>query len=165
VLSLLWRCGEAGEKSDTKEERATRMARQMRVMVLDTSRTSRKILEVILLREGHRVVGFEDPVAALCFLSRHCPPDLLLLSIDLPRMDGYDVLKYLNGVPRLRSIVPIARLAGAQRVILKPLVRQQIIELTSAYASQLDEKRDECPPPGDNDPLNAGRCLFGEWKP
>ena len=126
------------------------MERQLRVMVLDTSPTTRKILEVILRREGHRVVCFDDSLEALQFLSRHGPADLLFLSLDLPRMDGFDMLKYLKGQPRFRTMIPIvllreqdgilerikARLAGAQLVVIKPLVRQQIVALVSAYLCQ-----------------------------
>ena len=147
------------------------MTRQMRVIVLDASLTSRKILEVILRREGHQVVSFDDPVEALRFLSQHCPADLLFLGIDLPKMDGYDVLKYLKGEPRLHSIVPIAllsegngvlgrikaRLAGAHEVILKPLVRQQIVALASTYSRRLDAKRDGYSSTGANCPQNVGR--------
>jgi len=123
------------------------MKRQLRVIVLDISPTSRKILEVILRREGHQVVCFDDPLEALRFLSRHGPADLLFLGIDLPKMDGFNVLKYLKGEARFHSMVSIAllseqdgvlsrvkaRLAGAQQVILKPLVRQRIVALVSWY--------------------------------
>jgi twitching motility two-component system response regulator PilG len=121
------------------------VTRQLRVMVLDTSPTTRKILEVILRREGHQVVCFDDPLEALRFLFRHGPADLLFLSLDLPRMDGFDVLKYVKGQLRFHAMVPIAllrerdgilerikaRLAGAQLVVIKPLVRQQIVALVS----------------------------------
>jgi twitching motility two-component system response regulator PilG len=123
------------------------MRRQLRIMVLDTSLTTRKILEVILRREGHRVVCFDDSLEALQFLFRHGPADLLFLSLDLPRMDGLDVLTYLKGQPRFHTMGTIAllrerdgflerikaRLAGAQLVVIKPLVRQQIVALVSAY--------------------------------
>jgi CheY-like chemotaxis protein len=116
-------------------------------MVLDASPTSRKILEVILRREGHQVVCFDDPLEALRFLSRHGPANLLFLAMDLPRMDGFGVLIYLRGEPRFRSMGTIAllgerdgilvrlkaHLAGAQQVVTKPLVRQQIVALLSAY--------------------------------
>jgi len=119
-------------------------------MVLDTSPTTRKILEVILRREGHRVVCFDDPVQALRFLSRHGPADLLFLGMALPKMDGFDVLKYVKGQPRFHMMIPVAllgerdgilerlkaRLAGAQLVVIKPLVRQQIVALVSAYLCQ-----------------------------
>jgi chemosensory pili system protein ChpA (sensor histidine kinase/response regulator) len=120
---------------------------QLRIIVLDTSPTSRKILEVILHREGHQVACFDDSLEALRFLSRHGPADLLLLGLDLPRMDGFDVLKYLRGEPRFHPMVPIAlaqegdgilvrlkaRLAGARHVVTKPLVRQRIVALVSEY--------------------------------
>ena len=124
---------------------STSLERQLRVIVLDASPTTRKILEVILRREGHQVVCFDDPLEALRFLSRHGPADLLFLGIDLPKMDGFNVLKYLKGEARFHSMVSIAllseqdgvlsrvkaRLAGAQQVMLKPLVRQRIAALVS----------------------------------
>ena len=123
------------------------MTGQLRVMVLDASPTTRKILEVILHREGHQVVCFDDALAALRFLSRHGAADLLFLGLDLPRMDGFDVLKYLRGQPRFHPMVAVAllnerdgmlvrlkaRLAGAQLVVTKPLVRQRIVALVSEY--------------------------------
>jgi twitching motility two-component system response regulator PilG len=125
----------------------TSLERQLRIIVLDASPTTCRILEVILRREGHQVVCFADPLEALRFLSRQGPADLLFLGMDLPKMDGFDVLKYLRGEARLRSMVSIAllsegdgilssvkaRLAGAQLVVMKPLVRQQIVALVSGY--------------------------------
>jgi len=129
------------------------MKRQLRVIVLDISPTSRKILEVILRREGHQVVCFDDPLEALRFLSRHGPADLLFLGIDLPKMDGFNVLKYLKGEARFHSMVSIAllseqdgvlsrvkaSLAGAQQVMLKPLVRQRIVALVSWYRLSISD--------------------------
>ena len=126
------------------------MTGQLRITVLDISPTTRKILEVILHREGHQVACFADPLEALRALYRHGPADLLLLSLDLPHMDGFEVLKYLRGQPRFHSMGTIAllgerdgilvrlkaRLAGAQQVVTKPLVRQQIVDLVSTYAWQ-----------------------------
>ncbi len=62
-------------------------------------------------------------------------------------MDGFDVLKYLRGEPRFHSMGTIAllnerdgilvrlkaRLAGAQQVVTKPLVRQRIVALVSEH--------------------------------
>ena len=123
------------------------MTGQLRIMVLDASPTSRKILEVILRREGHQVASFDDSLEALRFLSRHGPADLLFLGLDLPKMDGFDVLKYLRGEPRFRSMACVAllhehdgvlvrlkaRLAGARQVVTKPLERELIVALVSAY--------------------------------
>jgi DNA-binding response OmpR family regulator len=131
----------------------TSLERPLRVIVLDTSPTTRKILEVILRREGHQVVCFDDPLEALRFLSCHGPADLLFLGRDLPKMDGFDVLKHLRGEARFHSMVSIAllseqdgvlscvkaRLAGAQQVMLKPLVRQRIVALVSWYRLSISD--------------------------
>ncbi len=126
------------------------MTGQLRTIVLDTSPTTRKVLEVILHREGHQVACFDDSLEALRALSRQGRADLLFLGLDLPKMDGFDVLKRLRGEPRFHSMGTIAllgerdgilvrlkaRLAGAQQVVTKPLVRQQIVDLVSAYLCQ-----------------------------
>ena len=131
----------------------TSLERQLRVIVLDASPTTRKILEVILRREGHQVVCFDHPLEALRFLSSHGPADLLFLGIDLPKMDGFNVLKYLKSKARFHSMLSIAllseqdgvlsrvkaRLAGAQQVILKPLVQQRIVALVSGYSLSISE--------------------------
>ena len=121
------------------------MRRRLQIIVLDASPTSRKILEVILRREGHEVACFADPLAALRFLCRQGPADLLFLGLDLPGMDGFEVLRRLRGQPRFRSMACIAllnerdgvlvrlkaRLAGAQQVVTKPLVPRRIVSLVS----------------------------------
>jgi CheY-like chemotaxis protein len=134
-------------QTSMKQQGGMSVTGKLRIIVLDTSPTTRKILEVILHREGHQVVCFDDSLEAQRFLSRHGPADLLFLSLDLPRMDGFDVLTYLRGEPRFRPMVPVAmlnerdgilvrlkaRLAGAQHVVTKPLIRQRIIALVSEY--------------------------------
>ena len=145
------RCGDReGQLTTNGHEvaRRTNMTGRLSTIVLDTSPTTRKILEVILHREGHQVACFDDSLEALRALSRHGPADLLFLALDLPKMDGFDVLKYLRGEARFQSVATIAllgeregvlvrlkaRLAGAQQVVTKPLVRQLIVALVSEYA-------------------------------
>lgn len=151
------------------------MTGQFRIIVLDTSPTTRKILEVIFHREGHQVACFADSLEALRFLSRHGPADLLFLGLDLPKMDGFDVLKYLRGEPRFHPMVPVAvlnqrdgilvrlkaRLAGAQHVVTKPLVRQRIVALVYEYAcrrasAQESNQRAGSTPPEDGE---VASCL------
>jgi twitching motility two-component system response regulator PilG len=129
---------------------------QLRVIVLDSSPTSRKILEVILRRAGHQVASFDEPLEALRFLAWQGPADLLFLGLDLPRMDGFDVLKHLRGEPRFRAMATIAlldardgilaqvkaRLAGARQVVTKPLVQQRIVTLLAEYACRRTSDRE-----------------------
>ncbi len=146
MLRSPWRSRSATGR--TQQERRAPPIEQLRVIVLDSSPTSRKILEVVLQREGHQVACFDEPLEALRFLAGQGPADLLFLGLDLPRMDGFAVLKYLRGEPRFRAIVAIAlldgrdgilvqvkaRLAGAQQVVTKPLVQQRIVALLAEYA-------------------------------
>jgi len=137
-------------QTGTKQQGGTDLKGQLRTIVLDTSSTTRKILEVILHREGHQVACFDDPLEALRALTWQGPADLLFLGLDLPKMDGFEVLMYLRGEPRFHSMGTIAllgerdgilvrlkaRLAGAQQVVTKPLVRQQIAAMVYKYACQ-----------------------------
>ena len=153
------------------------MTVQLRIIVLDTSPTTRKILEVILHREGHQVACFDDSLEALRFLSQYGPADLLFLGLDLPKMDGFDVLKYLRGEPRFHPMGTIglldgregilvrlkARLAGAQHVVTKPLVRQRIVALVSEYAcrrasaQESNQQAGSAAPEGGEVPSRRGR--------
>ena len=139
---------ETGRREESEERRASPIE-PLRVIVLDNSPTSRKILEVILRRAGYRVACFDEPLEALRFLSRNGPADLLFLGLDLPRMDGFAVLQYLRDEPRFRAMATIAllngrdgvlvqlkaRLAGARQVVTKPLVQRRIVALVAEYAS------------------------------
>lgn len=143
-----WRSRSAAQRE--LGERRNRPIEQLRVLVLDSSPTSRKILEVVLRRAGHQVACFDEPLEALRFLVRQGPGDLLFLGLDLPRMDGFAVLKYLRGEPRFRAMAAIAlldardgvlvqvkaRLAGARQVVTKPLVQQRIVALLADYVCQ-----------------------------
>ena len=95
------------------------MTGQLRTIVLDTSPTTRKILQVILRRQGHVVACFDDPLEALRALLRHGPADLLFLGLDLPKMDGFEVLKHLRGEPRFHSMGTIALLGGRKGILVR----------------------------------------------
>jgi PleD family two-component response regulator len=114
------RCGDRERRLNTNRQEAgrrTNVTGQLRTVVLDTSPTTRKILEVILHREGHQVACFDDALEALRFLSRHGPADLLFLGLDLPKMDGFEVLKYLRGEPRFHPMGTIALLGECDRLL------------------------------------------------
>jgi twitching motility two-component system response regulator PilG len=61
-----------------------------RVLLVDDSRTVRKIVEMTLWRERIEVVTASDGLGALAAVA-DTQPDLMLLDILLPRMDGYQV--------------------------------------------------------------------------
>ncbi len=73
------------------------------VMVVDDSITVRRVTERLLERNGMRVVTAKDGVDAVSLLQEQVP-DIMLLDIEMPRMDGYEVASHVRNDPRLRHI-------------------------------------------------------------
>jgi chemosensory pili system protein ChpA (sensor histidine kinase/response regulator) len=73
------------------------------VMVVDDSLTVRKITSRLLEREGYQVVTAKDGLDALQLL-RESLPAVMLVDIEMPRMDGFDLTRNVRGDPRTRHI-------------------------------------------------------------
>ena len=73
------------------------------VMVVDDSMTVRRVTGRLLEREGYRVLLAKDGVDALEQLREH-QPDLLLVDIEMPRMDGFDLTRQVRGDERTAAI-------------------------------------------------------------
>ena len=73
------------------------------IMVVDDSITIRKITERMLKRYGIEVVLAKDGVDATSKLQDHIP-DLMLLDIEMPRMDGFEVASFVRNDERLKSL-------------------------------------------------------------
>lgn len=73
------------------------------IMVVDDSITIRKITERMLKRYGIDVVLAKDGVDATNQLQEQVP-DLMLLDIEMPRMDGFEVASYVRNDERLKDI-------------------------------------------------------------
>lgn len=80
------------------------------VMVVDDSATIRKILSMTLERAGYAVVAETDGERAIARLQQ-IVPDLILLDITMPKLDGYEVCKHIRKDPRI-SHVPVVMLSG-----------------------------------------------------
>ncbi|VAW58988.1 Signal transduction histidine kinase CheA, partial [hydrothermal vent metagenome] len=70
------------------------------VMVVDDSITIRKVTERMLTRHDMKVVTAKDGVDAVSQL-QEIKPDVMLLDIEMPRMDGYEVASHVRNDPRL----------------------------------------------------------------
>jgi len=74
-------------------------------MVVDDSITVRRVMERFLERSGMRVVTAKDGMDAVSLLQDH-KPDIILLDIEMPRMDGYEFASHVRNDERF-SDVPI----------------------------------------------------------
>ena len=76
---------------------------RMTVLLVEDEDNLRRLLRDLLEREGFRVVEAGDGVAALDEVDRSAP-DVIVLDLDLPRLDGYGVLRYLRTRPQTATL-------------------------------------------------------------
>jgi chemosensory pili system protein ChpA (sensor histidine kinase/response regulator) len=80
------------------------------VMVVDDSLTVRRITSRLLAREGFDVLTAKDGIEALELLDAETP-DVILLDIEMPRMDGFEFTRTIKGNPE-RSRIPIVMITS-----------------------------------------------------
>ncbi|MGO1500427.1 MAG: Hpt domain-containing protein [Marinobacter sp.] len=88
---------EKARESARYEERATV------VMVVDDSVTVRKVTSRLLERNGMEVITAKDGLDAVAQLQDH-QPDIMLLDIEMPRMDGFEVASFVRHDDNLREM-------------------------------------------------------------
>jgi len=80
------------------------------VMVVDDSVTVRKVTTRLLERQGMDVIVAKDGVEAMSLLGERTP-DFMLLDIEMPRMDGFEVARQMRHDPRI-SRIPIIMISS-----------------------------------------------------
>ena len=73
------------------------------VLVVDDSITVRRVTERFLLRNGFRVGTAKDGLDAVSVIQEH-KPDLILLDIEMPRMDGFEFASHVRNDQRFADI-------------------------------------------------------------
>jgi chemosensory pili system protein ChpA (sensor histidine kinase/response regulator) len=79
-------------------------------LVVDDSITVRRVTQRLLERNGMRVMTARDGVDAVSIMQENIP-DVILLDIEMPRMDGYEVAAHVRNDPRLKD-VPIVMITS-----------------------------------------------------
>ncbi len=118
------------------------------VMIIDDSEVIRKIVEVSLGRAGITCVSYADGIEALQVLAgrQDLVPDLILLDVGMPKMDGYQVAQYIRGRRHYKDTIIVmlsgrdgvldrlkGRLAGASSYLTKPFRTQELMAVVGAY--------------------------------
>ena len=104
------------------------------VLAVDDSPTVRRLISVSLERKGYRVVTAEDGMQALVRLAEHTP-NLVLLDITMPKMDGYEVCKVMKRNQTLKH-VPVLMLSGKDGIFDK--IKGRIAGATDYIAKPFD---------------------------
>jgi chemosensory pili system protein ChpA (sensor histidine kinase/response regulator) len=115
------------------------------VLVVDDSLTVRRVTQRLLLREGYRVVLAKDGLDALERLSEAIP-EIVLSDIEMPRMDGFDLVRNMRADARLRDLPVImitSRIAqkhreyaaelGVDHYLGKPYSEEDLLALIARY--------------------------------
>src|SRR5918992_599860 len=84
--------------------------RRTRVLVADDTESIRALFQKLLTNEGHHVVCVEDGMAALDAVRRH-RPDVVLLDVGMPGVDGIEVCRQLKSDP-LTRLTPVVLVTG-----------------------------------------------------
>jgi CheY-like chemotaxis protein len=116
------------------------------VLVVDDSPATREILQLILAGEGYRVTCAADGEEALRRLHGGFLPDVILLDLAMPVMDGWAFLEQKKQDAALAAVPVVVFSAlgdqvegqqGVARCILKPLEDDALINLVVQTVEQL----------------------------
>jgi len=117
------------------------------ILTVDDSPSIRMLLRYALKGQGYAVAEAEDGVAALEWLAANARPDVMITDINMPRMDGFDLVEAVRaqaqheGMPILvlstessDEKMARAREAGADGWIVKPFDPAQLVSAVRAAA-------------------------------
>jgi two-component system cell cycle response regulator DivK len=103
-----------------------------RILVVEDQEDNRQILRDLLASAGFEMLEAEDGARGVAIAEAELP-DLILMDIQLPEMDGYEATRRIKANPRLRTIPVIvvtsyalsgdedkARAAGCDGYVTKP---------------------------------------------
>ena len=116
-------------------------------MIADDAADAREVYGQYLALQGYRVVTAADGADALV-MARTCQPDIILMDLQMPRLDGWEAIRQLKSDPRTASIPVVAvsayahgadrseaRDAGADASLTKPCRPGQLLMMVRAMLS------------------------------
>ena len=138
-----------GEETEAEQAAAVAVeALPPLVLVVDDSLTVRRVTQRLLAREGYRVVLAKDGMDALERLAEEVPV-VVLSDIEMPRMDGFDLVRNIRGHERWKDLPVVmisSRIAqkhrdyatqlGANHYLGKPYGEEELLALVARYALQ-----------------------------
>lgn len=118
-----------------------------KILVVDDSPTTRKVIALTLKQKGYALVEAQNGLEALSMIDEE-HPDLILLDIILPKMDGYKILSIIKKTPELKDTPVIlltskdglihkvkGKLAGSAAYLTKPFEPKELIHAVGKHMS------------------------------
>ncbi|NMC52125.1 MAG: response regulator transcription factor [Chloroflexi bacterium] len=125
------------------------------ILVVDDKSSVRQLLREYLVEQGYRIVEADNGENAL-YTARRVKPDLILLDIMMPKMDGYEFIRQYRKEARTPVIIITARQEetdavlglelGADDYVVKPFrMRELLARIHSVFRrSEAAPEREEC---------------------
>jgi len=123
------------------------------IMIVDDSITVRKVTARFLKRQGMDVLTAKDGIDAIAQLQERVP-DLMLLDVEMPRMDGYELATQIRNRPDLKHLPIImitsrtgtkhrekAKKIGIDRYLGKPFNENELLENIHALLSEIGTEK------------------------
>jgi len=142
--------GEINESVSEAEAAGEDINKVFKVMVIDDSKTIRRTAETLLKKEGFEVITATDGFEALSMIADH-QPDLILLDIMMPRLDGYQTCALIkhHRVFRHTPVVMLSskdglfdrargRVVGSDNYITKPFTREELLSVIEQHTAKAD---------------------------
>lgn len=114
--------------------------RNLKVMIIDDSKTIRRTAETLLQREGCQVVTAIDGFDALAKVAE-TNPDIIFVDIMMPRLDGYQTCAILKNNQNYQNIPVImlsskdglfdqakGKIVGSDQYLTKPFSKEELID-------------------------------------
>ena len=121
------------------------MNTKKKVLVIEDTADNRRIIRLLLERAGYEYVEAVDGAAGI-EAARRERPDLILMDIQLPVVDGYEATRRLKADPELKSIPIIAvtsyalagdeaktRAAGCDGYVAKPFSPKELLRVVHQF--------------------------------
>jgi signal transduction histidine kinase len=128
------------------------------VLHIEDDPASRLLVRKLLTAAGHEVVDAESGIDGIRIAAAR-RPDLVLVDIDVPDLDGYEVTLRLRGMPALQGTPIVAITAegdreaslavGADGFISKPIDARKFPDMVGRYLSGHSERRRDSDPADD----------------
>ena len=110
-----------------------------RILIVEDTEDNRRIMRIALTGAGFEVLEAEDGLAGVAAAAQQ-KPDLILMDIQLPLIDGYEATRRIRAVPELKAVPIIAvtsyalsgdetkaREAGCNGYMAKPFSPRQLV--------------------------------------
>ena len=124
------------------------------ILIVDDYADNRELLRLMLEGAGHSVCEAEDGRAGL-EMALAVPPDLILVDLSMPKLDGWGVLRELRADERTRGVpcVAVTAFAGGERdqvreqgfddFLPKPFRRTELIEMVERLLAERQDKMEQ----------------------